>query len=207
MEYDKKIFSENLKKQAAIAGENQPDIAEVLGVTKSAVNAYFMGNKMPRMDRIKKLADHFGCNVSDLVDDKSIEDQITAVAIPVLGTVPAGVPIEAIQDILGYEEIPKIMADTGDFFCLRVEGNSMYPLLYSGETIVIKKQETADNGDIVVALVDNEETTVKRLKKMSDGIILEAENPEYNSLYFNEKQIQNEKVKIIGKAVESRKKL
>ena len=116
MEYDKKIFSENLKKQAAIAGENQPDIAEVLGVTKSAVNAYFMGNKMPRMDRIKKLADHFGCNVSDLVDDKSIEDQITAVAIPVLGTVPAGVPIEAIQDILGYEEIPKIMADTGEFF-------------------------------------------------------------------------------------------
>lgn len=207
MEYDKKIFSENLKKQAAIAGENQPDIAEVLGVTKSAVNAYFMGNKMPRMDRIKKLADHFGCNVSDLVDDKSIEDQVTAVAIPVLGTVPAGVPIEAIQDILGYEEIPKIMADTGEFFCLRVEGNSMYPLLYSGETIVIKKQETADNGDIVVALVDNEETTVKRLKKMSDGIILEAENPEYNSLYFNEKQIQNEKVKIIGKAVESRKKL
>lgn len=173
MEYDKKIFSENLKKQAAIAGENQPDIADVLGVTKSAVNAYFMGNKMPRMDRIKKLADHFGCNVSDLVDDKSIEDQITAVAIPVLGTVPAGVPIEAIQDILGYEEIPKIMADTGEFFCLRVEGNSMYPLLYSGETIVIKKQETADNGDIIVALVDNEETTVKRLKKVSDGIILE----------------------------------
>ena len=207
MEYDKKIFSENLKKQAAIAGENQPDIAEVIGVTKSAVNAYFMGNKMPRMDRIKKLADHFGCNVSDLVDDKSIEDQITAVAIPVLGTVPAGVPIEAIQDILGYEEIPKIMADTGEFFCLQMEGNSMYPLLYSGETIVIKKQETADNGDIVVALVDNEETTVKRLKKVSDGIILEAENPEYNSLYFNEKQIQNEKVKIIGKAVESRKKL
>ena len=207
MEYDKKIFSENLKKQAAIAGENQPDIAEVLGVTKSAVNAYFTGNKMPRMDRIKKLADHFGCNVSDLVDDKSIEDQVTAVAIPVLGTVPAGVPIEAIQDILGYEEIPKIIADTGEFFCLRVEGNSMYPLLYSGEIIVIKKQETADNGDIVVALVDNEETTVKRLKKMSDGIILEAENPEYNSLYFNEKQIQNEKVKIIGKAVESRKKL
>lgn len=207
MEYDKKIFAENLRKQAAIAGENQPDIAEVLGVTKSAVNSYFTGTKMPRMDRIKKLAEHFGCNVSDLIDDKTVEDQITAVAIPVLGTVPAGVPIEAIQDILGYEEIPKIMADTGEFFCLRVEGNSMYPLLYSGETIVIRKQETADNGDIVVALVDNEETTVKRLKKVSNGIILEAENPEYNSLYFNEKQIRNEKVKIIGKAVESRKKL
>lgn len=207
MEYDKKIFAENLRKQAAIAGENQPDIAEVLGVTKSAVNSYFTGTKMPRMDRIKKLAEHFGCNVSDLIDDKTVEDQITAVAIPVLGTVPAGVPIEAIQDILGYEEIPKIMADTGEFFCLRVEGNSMYPLLYSGETIVIKKQETADNGDIVVALVDNNDTTVKRLKKVSDGIILEAENPEYNSLYFNEKQIRNEKVKIIGKAVESRKKL
>lgn len=207
MEYDKRIFAENLKRQTDLAGESQLDIAEFLGITKSAVNSYFLGNKMPRMDRIKKLAEHLGCNVSDLIDDKTVKDQITAVAIPVLGTVPAGVPIEAIQDILGYEEIPKIMADTGEFFCLRVEGNSMYPLLYSGETIVIKKQETADNGDIVVALVDNEETTVKRLKKVSDGIILEAENPEYNSLYFNEKQIQNEKVKIIGKAVESRKKL
>ena len=54
-----------------------------------------------------------------------------------------GVHEEAIQDILGYEEIPKIMADTGEFFCLRVEGNSMYPLLYSGETIVI----TCPNGE------------------------------------------------------------
>lgn len=207
MENEKKIFARNLKRQTDLAGENQLDIAEFLGITKTAVNSYFLGNKMPRMDRIKKLAEHFGCNISDLIDDKTIEDQITAVAIPVLGTVPAGIPIEAIQDILGYEEIPKIMADTGEFFCLRVEGNSMYPLLYSGETIVIRKQETADNGDIVVALVDNEETTVKRLKKVSDGIILEAENPEYNSLYFNEKQIRNEKVKIIGKAVESRKKL
>lgn len=207
MENEKKVFARNLKKQTDLAGENQLDIAEFLGISKTAVNSYFLGNKMPRMDRIKKLAEHFGCNVSDLIDDKTVEDQITAVAIPVLGTVPAGVPIEAIQDILGYEEIPKIMADTGEFFCLRVEGNSMYPLLYSGETIVIKKQETAENGDIVVALVDNEETTVKRLKKVSDGIILEAENPEYNSLYFNEKQIRNEKVKIIGKAVESRKKL
>lgn len=207
MENEKKVFARNLKRQTDLAGENQLEIAEFLGISKTAVNSYFLGNKMPRMDRIKKLAEHFGCNVSDLIDDKTVEDQITAVAIPVLGTVPAGVPIEAIQDILGYEEIPKIMADTGEFFCLRVEGNSMYPLLYSGETIVIRKQETAENGDIVVALVDNEETTVKRLKKVSDGIILEAENPEYNSLYFNEKQIRNEKVKIIGKAVESRKKL
>ena len=207
MENEKKVFARNLKRQTDLAGENQLDIAEFLGISKTAVNSYFLGNKMPRMDRIKKLAEHFGCNVSDLIDDKTVEDQITAVAIPVLGTVPAGVPIEAIQDILGYEEIPKIMADTGEFFCLRVEGNSMYPLLYSGETIVIKKQETAENGDIVVALVDNNDTTVKRLKKVSDGIILEAENPEYNSLYFNEKQIRNEKVKIIGKAVESRKKL
>lgn len=207
MEYDKKIFAENLRKQAAIAGENQPDIAEVLGVTKSAVNSYFTGTKMPRMDRIKKLADHFGCNVSDLIDDKTVEDQITAVAIPVLGTVPAGVPIEAIEEVLGYEEIPKNMADTGEFFCLRVEGNSMYPLLYSGEIIVIKKQESADNGDIVVALIDHADATVKRFKRVPGGIILEAENPEYNSLYFNEKQIQNERVRIIGKAVESRKKL
>lgn len=83
------------------------------------------------------------------------------------------------------------------------EKQFVYPLLYINKTIVIRKRETTDNGDIAVMLVNNRKMT----EKVFDDIILETENPEYNSLYFNEKQIRNEKVKIIGKAVESRKKL
>lgn len=207
MNYDRMIFSKNLKKYANLAGENQMELAEAIGVTKSSINAYMTGSKMPRMDKIQRLATHFGINVSDLLEDERQGSSGNAEVIPVLGRVPAGVPIEAIEDVLGYEEIPHSLAKTGDFFGLKVKGNSMYPLLYSGETIIIKKQESAENGDIVVALIDNDETTVKRLRILTDGIILEAENPEYNSLYFNEKQIKSGKLQIIGKAVESRKKL
>lgn len=207
MEYDKKIFSENLIKYMNLSGENQSEVAAAIGVTKSSMSAYALGVKMPRMDKIQKLAEHFGVGISDLVEGDGTRIEANAVAIPVLGKVTAGVPIEAIEDVLCYEEIPLSLAKTGEFFGLKVEGSSMYPLLYSGETIIIKKQEAADNGDIVVALIDNEDATVKRLKVLPDGIILEAENPEHTSLYFNKKQIENGKLQIIGKAVESRKKL
>lgn len=207
MEYDKRIFSKNIIKYMNLAGENQSEVAAAIGVTKSSMSSYALGLKMPRMDKIQKLAEHFGVRVSDLVEEDGSGIETNSVTIPVLGKVPAGVPIEAVEEVLEYEEIPQSMAKTGEFFGLRVQGNSMYPLLYSGETIIIRKQNTAENGDIVVALIDNEDATVKRFKVIPDGVILEAENENYNSIFISKRQIENGKLQIVGKAVESRKKL
>lgn len=207
MNFDRNTFSKNLKKYMAIAGENQVELAAAIGVTKTTTNGYVLGTKVPRMDKIQKIAEHYGISISDLLDEDRNIGTANAVMIPVLGKVSAGIPIEAVEEVLCYEEISRSMANAGEFFGLKVNGNSMYPLLYSGETIIIRKQDTANDGDIVVALLDNEEATVKRLKIITGGVILEAENSDYNSIFISEKQIANGKLKIIGKAVESRKKL
>lgn len=207
MNFDRNTFSKNLKKYMAIAGENQVELAAAIGVTKTTTNGYVLGTKVPRMDKIQKIAEHYGISVSDLLEENGTKSSGAAITIPVIGKVTAGVPIEAIEEVLCYEEISQSMAKTGDFFGLKVQGNSMYPLLYSGEIIIVRKQDTAENGDIVVALLDNEDATVKRFRIINDGVILEAENEEYNSIFISQKQIANGKLKIIGKAVESRKKL
>lgn len=82
-----------------------------------------------------------------------------------MGDVAAGIPIEAIQDIVAYEEIDAAMAASGDHFGLRIKGSSMEPSMMEGDVVIVRKQDYADNGDVVVVLVNGESATVKKLKK------------------------------------------
>lgn len=128
------------------------------------------------------------------------------IKIPVLGAVPAGIPISAIEDIIDYEEIPQSWSNQGDFFGLRIKGNSMYPKLENGDVVIVKKQSTADNGDVVIAMVNGDDATCKRYKRMDAGIMLTSDNSEYSPMFYTNEQIQSLPVTIIGKVVESRKK-
>lgn len=128
------------------------------------------------------------------------------IKIPVLGAVPAGIPITAIEDIIDYEEIPQSWSDQGDFFGLRIKGNSMYPKLENGDIVIVKKQSTADNGDVVIAMVNGDDATCKRYKRTDTGIMLTSDNSEYSPMFYTNEQVQSLPVTIIGKVVESRKK-
>lgn len=128
------------------------------------------------------------------------------IKIPVLGAVPAGIPISAIEDIIDYEEIPQSWSNQGDFFGLRIKGNSMYPKLENGDVVIVKKQSTADNGDVVIAMVNGDDATCKRYKRMDAGIMLTSDNSEYSPMFYTNEQIQSLPVTILGKVVESRKK-
>lgn len=128
------------------------------------------------------------------------------IKVPVLGAVPAGIPISAIEDIIDYEEIPQSWSNQGDFFGLRIKGNSMYPKLENGDVVIVKKQSTADNGDVVIAMVNGDDATCKRYKRMDAGIMLTSYNSEYSPMFYTNEQIQSLPVTIIGKVVESRKK-
>ena len=128
------------------------------------------------------------------------------IKIPVLGAVPAGIPITAIEDIIDYEEIPQSWANQGDFFGLRIKGNSMYPKLENGDVVIVKKQSTADNGDVVIAMVNGDDATCKRYKRTDTGIMLTSDNSEYSPMFYTNEQVQSLPVTIIGKVVESRKK-
>ena len=121
----------------------------------------------------------------------------SAASIPILGQIAAGVPIEAIQSEVGRITPPEDLLGSGDHFALEVKGDSMIQAgILDGDVVIIKRAETADSGDIVVALVDNEEATLKRLRKRGNSIALEAANPAYETRIFGP-----DRVRVQGKLV------
>ena len=108
-----------------------------------------------------------------------------SIAVPVMGRIAAGVPISAIQHQSHTVAVPPEMLSGGEHFALDVRGDSMIDAgILDGDTVLIKKQDTANSGDIVVALVDDEEATLKRLRKKGASIALEAANPAYETRIF-----------------------
>ncbi len=135
-------------------------------------------------------------NTEETPDRESVEST-AAVNVPVMGRIAAGVPIEAIQDHTHDVMVPTEMLGPGEYFALEVKGDSMIEAgILDGDTVIIKRTESAQNGDIVVALVDNEEATLKRLRRKGGSIALEAANPNYETRIFGP-----DRVKIQGKLV------
>jgi repressor LexA len=120
-----------------------------------------------------------------------------ATAIPMMGRIAAGVPISAIQDHTANIMVPPEMLGGGEHFALEVKGDSMIEAgIFDGDTVVIRKGDAAMNGDIVVALVDDEEATLKRLRRKGVSIALEAANPAYETRIFGP-----DRVRVQGKLV------
>lgn len=126
------------------------------------------------------------------------------VSINVLGRVAAGVPIEAIEDIIDTEEISEEMATTGDFFGLQIHGDSMEPKMSEGDVVIVRQQDDAESGEIIIAIINGDEATCKRLKKYADGIMLLSNNPKYDPMVFTNEEVQSKPVRILGKVVELR---
>jgi repressor LexA len=125
------------------------------------------------------------------------DDNATGIAVPVMGRIAAGTPISAIQSRSHTITLPPDMLATGDHFALEVRGDSMIEAgIFEDDTVIIRKQDTAETGDIVVALIDDEEATLKRLRKRGASIALEAANPAYETRIFGP-----DRVRIQGKLV------
>lgn len=127
--------------------------------------------------------------------------------IPVLGRVAAGIPINAVTEIIDTEEISEDMANTGDFFALQIKGDSMEPRIYDGDVVIVRQQEDADSGDIVIAMVNGYDATCKRLVKYATSLALVSLNSKYEPMMFTEEEVATKPVRIIGKVVELRGKL
>lgn len=128
------------------------------------------------------------------------------IKIPVLGDVAAGIPIEAITDIVDYEEINATLARTGEFFGLRIKGDSMEPRMREGDVVIVRQQESAETGDTVVVLVNGNSATVKKIKYGPDGITLLPTNPVYDPLFYSAAEVEQLPVRVIGRVVELRAK-
>lgn len=129
--------------------------------------------------------------------EPSNDDEATSISIPVMGRIAAGVPIEAIQNKTHSISVPPEMLSGGEHYALEVKGDSMIDAgIFDGDTVVIRNTQTANPGEIVVALVDDEEATLKRFRRKGASIALEAANPAYETRIFGP-----DRVKVQGRLV------
>lgn len=184
-----------------VSGKVEPSQEKlvILGMALNVTEAWLMGFDVPqeRKNVLSKTA---------LINTINKNAPKHGIIINVLGKVAAGIPLEAIEDIVDTEEISEDMAKTGTFFGLVINGDSMEPKISKGDVVIVRQQEDAETGDIVIATVNGDDATCKRLKKYKDGIALLSTNPIYEPIYFSNEEIQNKPVKIIGKVVELRAK-
>ena len=203
---NKITMSNNLKKYLKINNISRNQLSESLGISYSTISDWINGKAYPRIDKIEMMANYFGINKSDLVEEHFPEEKSQGLKIPVLGTVAAGIPISAVEDILDYEEIPLAWQNQGEFFALKIKGDSMEPRMESGDVVIVKQQSDANSGDTVIVLVNGDDATCKRLEKTDNGIMLVSTNPKYPPMFYSLDDIEKKPVVILGKVVELRQK-
>lgn len=192
-------FGKIFRRERTNRGFSQSEVAKILQVSPSTIGMWEQNRRVPPLEKLEKIADVFNVNLNQLTGNE--EDPQQKLKSPILGTVSAGIPISAIEDIIGYEEIPQNMGHLEGLFALRVRGNSMEPNIIEGDIIIVQQQSSADNGDIVVALVNGDEATVKKIKITESGIMLIANNAAYTPMFYTNKEVEELPVCITGKVI------
>lgn len=201
-----------LKKRREELGMSFQELSDKTGFSKSVLQRYEKGTtkKIP-IDRIEIIAkalniDPFSLYTFEQATTTLEKNMNSKHLIPVLGTVRAGVPVEAVENIIDYEEISEDMARQGDFFALQIKGDSMEPKISEGDVVIVRKQSDVDSGNIAIVLVNGEEATIKKIQKFEGGINLIPSNPSYDVRTYTNEQIESLPVQILGKVVELRAK-
>lgn len=199
---NKAILAKNLNHYIYRSGKERKDICAECGFSYSTFCEWVNAKKYPRIDNIERLANYFGISKSDLIEEPIGNEYNPIVReIPILGTIAAGLPIMAEENIEGYTYTERNGGHS--YFALRIKGDSMSAInITDGSIIIVRQQPDVENGEIAVVRVDGE-TTVKRYRK--DGSIVQlipqSYNPEHTIQQYNTKK---NKIEVIGKVVECR---
>ena len=189
------------------ANMTQQELASKLYVSQQAVGKWERGEATPNPETIVAMSRIFGVSADTILGESAPPLSTGGSWVPVLGDVAAGIPIEAVENIVDYEEIDTTMASTGKYYGLRIRGSSMEPRIREGDVVIVRQQEDADTGDTAVVLVNGESATVKRIKKEPDGgLWLLPNNPAYDPQHYSPAEVAEKPVRIIGKVVELRGK-
>lgn len=204
-----KSIGERIKEARKSAGLTQLELAKKTDLSRSYIGDIEKDRYNPSVSTLQLIATATNTPLEDLLPStKTASPTGRGVRIPVLGRVVAGIPIEAVEEILDYEEITPELAASGEFFALKIRGHSMEPRMMEGDVVIVRRQDDVESGDIAIVLVNGNEATVKRVKKQEDGITLIATNTSvYEPHYYSNKEIEELPVRILGKVVELRGKL
>jgi repressor LexA len=195
---------ERIKKYRKMNKMTQGDLGKHLGVALTTVSSWERGANNPLMDNITKMARLWNVNVSDIIGEVTPTNIIpittdNVVAIPIIGTIACGDPILADENIIGYRYHLKDTLPSGETFYLKAKGDSMEPKIPNGADVLIRHQDTVEDGEIAAVLVNGDtEVTLKRVRYQGDSVMLVAENSNYPPYIINKEN----PARILGKAVE-----
>ena len=189
-------------------GLTQVELAKQIGIGQSGYSDWERGITRIDSESLAKLSAIFSVSVGYILGEDE-NDRESFRRVPVLGSVPAGIPIEAIEDIVDWEEIPQDMC-TGDkeYFALEVKGDSMWPDYLPGDIVIVQRQPCCESGDVCVVYVNGYDATLKQVKVDENGYVsLIPQNPEYPPRTYSPDEVQSLPVTICGVVVELRRKI
>ena len=203
-------IGERIKNRRIELGFSVDKLADLLGKNRATIYRYENGEirDMPT-PILEPLAKALKTTPADLMgwSTQTVNSEVFSVTrIPVVRRVAAGLPLDAADEIIEWIAIPDSMASSDTYFGLKIKGDSMEPGIQNGDIIVCKKQEDAEDGQIVVALINGNDGVCKRLKKYDNGqIALMSDNPAYPPMYFNVSEIEDTPIRIRGVVKELRR--
>ena len=188
----------------------QTALAKRLNVTQTAISQWETDRTRPDQELLGKIASIFSVSVDYLLGENADKNGHSSefFRIPVFGSIPAGVPIEAIEDVEGYVEMQSVPGyNNNEFFALRISGNSMSPEYKNGDVVIFHAQETCESGQDCAVIVDNEDATFKRVRFSEKGLTLQPLNPDYEPIVFSNLDLDGDTVRVLGIGWEVRRRL
>lgn len=193
------IFVTQLRKAMFLRGMKQVELSRETGLTDSQISSWYNGRYRPNAEAMTKIAAALGVTTDYLLGKEEIPIAKFTLPqfhdVPVLGSVAAGTPILAQEDVIGT-----VMTDK-DVFALRIKGDSMSPRIMDGDIVLVRQQDAAEDGDLVIAEIDGE-ATCKVLKRSHSSVMLVPFNAAFAPIVYTGQEAED--LRILGKVVESR---
>ena len=186
---------------------SQEDVAKYMSISQSQYSNWENGKSRIDDQSLNRLAEFYEVS-TDFLLNRANTDFKKVFRVPVLGNVAAGIPIDAIEDIVDWEELPESIAKSGEYFGLRIKGASMEPRIMEGDTVIVRRQPDVESGEIAIVLVNGDEGTCKRLVKHANGGIslIAINSAVYEPHFYTPDEILSLPITIVGKVIELRGK-
>lgn len=217
----------NIRETRLKKGLTQRELGERSGIAEPTIRKYELGKLNPKISTLKKIADALDVDVFSIADfdtaSAMIENDVNLKAtknptieesknviipmddvsmVPIVGKISAGIPILAQENIVGYQPIP-MLSNANEYFCLRVDGDSMVGAgIPDGSVVLIRRQNCADNGNIVACMLNSSDATLKTYKQIGNTVLLISENPKYDPFIVPVSDFENGTARIIGVATQ-----
>ena len=182
-------------------------VSKDTGISASTLTDWKYGRSAPKADKLKRLAEYFDVGINYFLDEAGASVSVRrGVRVPIIGEIRAGSPIITEETLVGYDFAE--VEDENDYFFLTVRGDSMKNIgMLEGSLVLFKKQQYAENGDVVACLVGGDSATVKRFFKDKRGVRLEPENEDYSPILLSPEDFETGEARILGVAREIKIKL